>query len=170
MTSIGSKILVPLNRFSLGYAQALLKDIKPADFARQPKGIDTNHPAFVFGHLAIYPDRLLEMLGRADLARPDAHYVDLFAAGKPCTDDPQGKIYPEMEQIVARFNTRYEALNPVLAEIPNEVFEGVNPNEKHRDRFPTLGMFTAFLVGSHIMMHMGQVSAWRRCMGLPSAM
>jgi hypothetical protein len=37
------------------------------------------------------------------------------------------------------------------------------------ERFPTLGSVHAFYCGGHIMMHLGQMSAWRRMMGLGSA-
>ena len=35
--------------------------------------------------------------------------------------------------------------------------------------FPTLGSMQAFYVGGHIMMHLGQISAWRRMQGLGAA-
>lgn len=170
MGTIASGILVLLCRFSMGYAETLLKGVKATDFARKPRGIDTNHPAFLYGHLAIYPDRLCDLVSRPEAARPDQVFLDLFAAGKPCLDDPDGTIYPPMEVIVARFRSRYDAVLPVLAETPDEVFGKPNPNERMRERFPTIGMAATFLVNGHMMMHLGQMSAWRRCMGMPSAM
>lgn len=162
--------LVPGGRLALGYSEVLLKDVQAADFARFPKGIHTNHPAFVYGHLAVYPDRVLEMIGRPDLAAPDQAYVDLFSAGKECVDDASGTIYPAMEAIVARFKSRHETALAALAETTDEVLARVNPNEKMRDRFPTLGAMATFLFSGHMMIHLGQVSAWRRIMGLGSAM
>ena len=35
--------------------------------------------------------------------------------------------------------------------------------------FPTLGSMHAFYTGGHIMMHLGQISAWRRMQGLGAA-
>lgn len=164
------EVLIPLAKFSLNYGEMLLKDIKSADFAKKPAGIDTNHPAFVYGHLAIYPERLLELTGKIELAKPDQRFVDLFAAGKPCLDDPAGTIYPSMDEILTRFRTRYEAVLPLLAAMPNEVFERVNPVERMRERFPTVAVACNFLVSGHMMIHFGQISAWRRCMGLGSVM
>lgn len=170
MLKFGPGILAPLCKFSLGYAETLLKDVKAADFARKPKGIDTNHPAFVYGHLAIYPERLFELMGRSDLAQPEPKFLELFAAGKPCVDDPAGTTYPAMDAIISRFRTRHESLLPVLAEQDDSVFDRPNPNERMRDRFPTVALACTFLVSGHMMMHLGQMSAWRRCMGMPSAM
>lgn len=165
-----SAALLPPSRMALGYADALLKDVKSQDFARFAKGVSANHPAFCYGHLAIYPDRFLELAGRSDVAKPDAVYVELFGAGKECRDDPTGTIYPPMEAIVARFKQRHEAALAVLAEMTDEALERENPNEQGRTRLPTLANVAAFYFGPHVMMHMGQVSTWRRMMGLGSAM
>jgi hypothetical protein len=35
--------------------------------------------------------------------------------------------------------------------------------------WPCIGAAFNFLLSGHVMVHMGQVSAWRRCMGLPAA-
>ena len=162
--------LIPPARMALGYSDMLLKDVRGEDFARMPKGVVTNSPAFCYGHLAIYPDRFLELLGRGDVARSDASYLEHFAAGKECKDDPTGTIYPPMEAIVARFRQRHEAALAILAETTDEELMKPNPNEQGRARLPTMGAVAAFYFGAHIMMHMGQVSAWRRVMGLSAAM
>lgn len=162
--------LVPLCRVSLGFADATLKDVKASDFGKMPSGVKCNTPAFVFGHLATYPDRILEMIGRPELAKPDQKFMDLFSAGKECVDDPKGTTYPPMEEIVKRFRDRHAALVGVLAEVTDETFAKPNPNEKMKDRFPTLGIMVTFMMTSHIMMHMGQISTWRRCMGLGPCM
>lgn len=170
MGTIGAGMLAPLTRFSLNYAEKLLIGVEPSRFARQPAGVMTNHPAFVFGHLAIYPDKLLMLLGRPELARPDQKFLDLFEAGKECIDDPDGTIYPSMDAIVSQFRSRHEALLTPLAETTDEVFARANPNERSRERFPTIGAAASFYISGHAMMHLGQISAWRRCVGLPSAL
>jgi hypothetical protein len=170
MKSFGPGVLAPLARFSLSYAEMLLKDVRSTDFAKKPKGVDTNHGAFIYGHLALYPERLFDLVGQGALAKPDQKFMDLFAAGKPCLDDPLGTTYPAMEIIVARFRTRYEAVIPVLAETPDEVYHRPNPNERMKDRFPTIAIACNFLVSGHILVHLGQMSAWRRCMDLGPVM
>jgi hypothetical protein len=42
------------------------------------------------------------------------------------------------------------------------------PDESRRERFPTVGAATNFLLNDHLMFHAGQVSAWRRAVGLGS--
>lgn len=161
--------LLPPARMVMRNADAMLKDIRPQDFGRFAKGVHANHPAFCYGHLAIYPDRFLELLGRTDIARSDPAYTELFGAGKECKDDPAGTIYPPMEAIVARFRQRHEEALAILAETTDDVLEQPNPNEQGRARLPTLANIATFYFGPHMMIHLGQVSTWRRVMGLGPA-
>jgi hypothetical protein len=174
-----AEMLTAIGKFSINYANLMLPGIKPEQFARKPrvetsagaKIIDTNHPAFVFGHLSIYPTRLVTLTGDdGKKAEAPAAFTDLFKAGAPCQDDPEGRIYPKMEELTAEFTRTYAALLEHLRGVPDEIFQRENPNAQARDRFPTIGVLASFYLGSHMMMHLGQISAWRRCMGLPSAM
>jgi hypothetical protein len=125
----------------------------------------------VFGHLALYPDRVLEMLGRSDLAQPVPEgWDDLFGFKSACQHDPDGSVYPSLEEVVTRFKARHDTLVNALAEADDAALEKENPNENMRDMFPTIGAQATFMVTSHAMMHLGQISTWRRCMGLGSAM
>ncbi|HYE03406.1 MAG TPA: DinB family protein [Phycisphaerales bacterium] len=157
------------------YAKQLLKDIRPADFARKPalgaKAIDTNHPAWVYGHLSIYPARVLGMVGLAHQAVPNPPgFEDLFAMGKPCSDG-SACAYPDMEKITTHFFAATDAALAALPGVPDDVFAGPNPAEgRFREMFPTVGSAALFMLNNHPMMHLGQVSAWRRCMGLGPVM
>lgn len=170
MSNLIAPTLVPSARTMLGYADRLLEGITQDKFARMPEGVETNHPAFNFGHLAIYPEPLLRYLGRDDLAIDESHYANIFGMKCQCKDDPEGTIYPHMTEIVERFRTRHAVLLGVLPETDDEVFQQTNPIEGMRERFPSVGALTAFMLGGHAMMHLGQISTWRRCMGLGSAM
>jgi hypothetical protein len=53
---------------------------------------------------------------------------------------------------------------------PDATFEQANPAEgRMKQLFPTLGSVQTFYCGGHMMMHLGQMSAWRRMQGLGSA-
>lgn len=161
-------ILIPA-KLAFGFAKQLLKDIRPDQFARLARGVQSNHPAWAFGHLSIYPDRALDLIGRTDLARHDERFVSLFQSKAPCLDDPAGTIYPSMEEIVSRYTTRTEAILGVVPEISDATLNRTL-TDPMAERLPTVGSRLAFLLGAHTMVHLGQVSAWRRFMGLPSAM
>jgi hypothetical protein len=168
--------LVRLAGPSLWIGQQMLKDVGPDLFARKPsaggKTIDTNHPAFVYGHLSLYPAKLMPALGLdATKAAVPPAYAELFAGGKECLDDPRGEIYPPMEEITGNFFRAYSALVEGIRSLPDEKFAEPNPAEgRMKEMFPQMGALLMFMVGSHPMMHFGQVSAWRRCFGLGPVM
>lgn len=173
--SIAARSIVEAARPSLFYADNLLKDVTPAMFARFPSPggamISTNHPAFVYGHLALYPSRMAENAGRdpGPLAVP-ASYAGLFGAGVECRDDAGGTIYPPMEEIVSHFRRTHTDALAMIAEMTDEELSRPPATARSREFMPTVGSLAAFLFVGHTMMHFGQVSAWRRAMGLGPAM
>ncbi|MBX3355723.1 MAG: DinB family protein [Phycisphaeraceae bacterium] len=162
-----ASLIVPSLRMSLGYAQQLVRDIPAEKFAHLPAK-NINHPAWCLGHLAIYAERTLELIGRADLAAPDQRFVEAYKAGTPCVEGPSN--LPK-EEIVRRFETRWAVVADVLPGVPDERFFTENPMEgRMKELMPTIGAAVIFLVGPHHMMHLGQISTWRRLIGLGSAM
>lgn len=152
---------------ALGYAEGLVKDISPETFSRMPQP-NINSPAFNLGHLSIYPDlRLLSLMGREDLVRPLPFPMELFKAGSPCVDEP-GR-YPPKDAIVETFRGRYRVALDALADLSDELLARPNPMEgRFRELFPTVGSAIAFLLVGHTQSHLGQISVWRRIMGLGS--
>jgi hypothetical protein len=175
MPNLGETIVRP-GHLALRYTEMLLKDITPATFARKPqlegRIIEINHPAFTLGHLALYPARMLEMCGLDSTpAAAPADWADLFSAGKECRDDPDGTIYPAMSQITDRYFSAYRHLLEVLGGISDEVLLRANQGEgRMKEMFPQMSGLANFMVAPHMMSHLGQLSAWRRCFGLGSAM
>ncbi len=156
-------------------ARRLLAGVTPQNYARlaRPGGVvvPSNHAAFVLGHLALYPARTMERLGRRDPGvECPAAYVALFEAGVECRDDPDGSIYPSLEELSERYFSGYEKAQRAVHDAADEVFSAPNPAEgRSREMLPTLGAVFAFYLGGHVMNHLGQLSAWRRCLGLPPA-
>lgn len=149
----------------------LLAEAIPAEqFATAPQGVNCNHPAWVYGHCAIYPDMVLNAIGKPELAKPMEGYEKLFEHGSPSTNDPSCTTFPSKDELLAYFNDRYTVLGEALANTSDETLAAPSPFESMRDRLPTLGDLAGFLASGHTMMHLGQVSTWRRCMGLGPAM
>jgi hypothetical protein len=168
----GHSIVDSLN-LSLGYAERLLKGIEADRFARlsQPGGVivQSNHPAFVYGHLAIYGPRMLSDLGQEAPAVPE-QFQQSCSKDATCVDDPDGTVYPAMEEITEFFFENYRRVAEVLKNTSDDVLQQPNPlGGPMAEKFPTLGSMHNFYVGGHVMLHMGQVSAWRRMEGLGSA-
>jgi len=161
--------VAPAARMGLGVFDQVIADIPAAKFARKPEGVDTNHPAWILGHLAIYPDMVLEMIGRPELADPDERLTKLFEQGAECQDDADGSIYPTKDALTARFTSRMNTALSALAEADDETLS--KPNTAFAsEHMPTVGALANFLVGHHVMLHAGQISAWRRAMGMGPCM
>lgn len=174
MNRIGPIVAAP-GELSLMYAERLLTGVSAKQFARlaQPGGVvvQSNHPAFVFGHLALYPPKIMANLNQpaGDAVCP-AGYEALFRAGTECRDDPDGTIYPSMDELKSRFFAGYRAAIRAVREAPDESFLGPNPAEgRMREMFPMIGSALNFYLSGHVQNHLGQISAWRRAIGLPAA-
>jgi len=155
-------------------ADRLGDPIAPGHFARFPVGKDgvvvTNHPAFAFGHLSLYPGWLLDATGfGGDGVRAPEGYEVLFKAPVPCHDDPDGSIYPGKDELLGVFRRGYAAVVAALRGMDDARLGEPTPIERFAERFPKLGGTLMFVFLGHTMMHMGQVSAWRRMMGYGSA-
>jgi hypothetical protein len=172
-------------KMSMGYSEMLLKGIEPHMFARKPTWgiggaeIDCNHAAWVYGHLALYWPRLIALAGGAggvggagNTGTPavPANFEPLFKNGTRCVDDPHGNLYPPMETIIATYLTGYKAAIATVERMSDADLARPNPNAGMADRLPTIGAMANFLLSGHVMSHLGQVSTWRRCMGLGGVM
>ncbi|MEZ6129959.1 MAG: hypothetical protein R3C59_14850 [Planctomycetaceae bacterium] len=173
MTRSLGNIIADSLQLGLDYANRLLKDMPADQFGRfaTPGGqpVESNHAAFVFGHLSLYPGRILTALGQAAPPVPDG-FEACFSKDARCVDDPDSTVYPPMDQIVTCFQDGYSAALSALRAADDSVLQQPNPmGGRMTELFPTIGSMHAFYVGGHMMMHLGQVSAWRRMLGLGAA-
>ena len=133
--------MVPGFERTIGLAHALIDGIAADRFARCPDGHPTmNHPAFLIGHLSIYPDRALHLMGHPDLASPRDAYSELFDPRARNRDDADDSIYPPMDEIVAYFTERHDAIAKVLASVSDEVMTGQMPDPGFRATLPDDGL------------------------------
>jgi len=130
--------------------------------AAQPDGI-MNHPAWVIGHLTFVCQLLGGAIGLSPWLPDD--WARRFGTGSVPVAD--AVCYENKENALAiladaqsRFTAAVERLNDTQLDAPF-------PVESYRDVFPTIRhALTQVLVG-HTANHVGQVSVWRRTMGLP---
>lgn len=174
MGQIG-QILTASTQLSLQYAERLLNGIRAEQFARfaRPGGtlLSSNHGAFVLGHLSLYPARAVAAIGlpAGETAYPP-HFEALFKNGVECKDDADGRLYPKMEELTTVFFRTYRAAIQAVSAAPDEPFLKPNPAEgRMRELFPVIGGAIGFYLGGHMQNHLGQMSAWRRALGLPAA-
>lgn len=160
-------------KLSLGYGQKLLTGVPADKFARFAPGesglVESNHPAFIYGHLSLYSPRVVEQLG-GDVSNltPSDKFTEVFSKDAKCVDDPDGSIYPAMDEITERLMTSQDAAIEAVAAASDDQLTAPNENAM-KERFTTVGSMMAFYLGGHFMIHMGQMSAWRRFMGMGPA-
>lgn len=169
--------LISLAKPSLALAQALTKDIGAERFARLAPGkqgpIEANHPAWIIGHLSIYPHMALLLVGDDDGApEPIANgsWTPKFAHGAPMHDDPEGIHYPDKDTLVGTFVAETERVMAALPSVDDGLLAAPQTVERWKERMPRVYDSFAFLLGPHAMFHLGQLSTWRRAEGLGSAM
>jgi len=176
MPTTGPMIAEGATRFRK-YAERLATGVQPHQFARKPTWglggieINTNHAAWNYGHLATYFSMVIESCGLKPeaAALAPAGFKEIFQDGTNCVDDPAGTTYPPMEKILSTFFKAYDAALAALEKADDKVLAAAPTDEKIRANWKTNGARAMFLMTNHVAMHMGQVSTWRRAMGLPAA-
>ena len=154
---------------SLWHAERLFADIPPEKFCYR-QSPNMNHPAFIVGHLSLYPNRIVTLIGREDLITDvPAGWLELFQAGSVCGDD--ASKYPKKDALTKVFFDGYRKVAEILPGVDDEVFRRDNPLEgRMREVFPKVGIAVNFLCNNHLAMHLGQISTWRRTIGLGPVM
>lgn len=149
--------------FNLMYARKLTADIKPEQACAQPHGVP-NHAAWVIGHLAASCDFAGSFLGLAPASPKE--WGTLFGnKSKPVADASK---YPPLPELIAALEQGHARLVKAAKAAPASVFAGPCKVEGFNKMFPTVGDALAFILTGHEAMHLGQLSAWRRALGLPS--
>jgi hypothetical protein len=151
-----------VNQFLMGYCRMLVGDIADERMAEQPlPGV--NHPAWVIGHLALSSDGALAALGGEKVL--PAEWKALFGGGSsPSSSRGQ---YPSKDALLQAIEQGYERVRQRAAAATAEELARPNPNARVKERLPTVKDLVAFLLTGHIGVHLGQLSAWRRMIGLP---
>lgn len=172
---IGSAIAAPVTLTRM-YGELMLKDVAAEKAARfsAPGGttVVSNHPVFVYGHLALYNRRILALCNQPEgAAAVPAEWDALFKAGVECKDDASGTLYPSLSVVTKAFFDGLDAAVAAVKATDDATFSLPNPAEgRMKELFPLRGQVAAFLLSGHPMSHFGQISAWRRMQGLGSAM
>lgn len=123
-----------------------------------------NTPAWLLGHLAISADYGLQLVGRP--THCSAAWHKQFAPGSlpSALKAPGLKKFELMDTLEAG----HARVNEAAAVTTLEQMAESHGLAFLRDSLPTKGDVMAHLLTTHEACHLGQLSAWRRQMGLPS--
>ena len=148
--------------YCLEYLRDQVADIGTTDMVAQPSGI-MNHPAWVIGHLTFSCQSLGGEIGLPNWL--PATWCDKFGTGSvPVADINQYKDKDEslamLDDAQARITLAVDRLNDAQLDEPL-------PDEAYRIILPTVRHAITQVLIAHPANHIGQLTIWRRAMGLP---
>lgn len=150
--------------FNETYAKMLVSDLSEEQMTAQPRE-GMNHPAWVVGHLAMASGLVVKLAGGEPPESPEG-WGELFGMkSKPLAE---GGKYPDKVTLVAALETSHAAVSELLPQVDAALLGRAMPSEGLGSVMPTVGDAITFMITSHESIHLGQLSAWRRAMGLPS--
>jgi hypothetical protein len=156
--------LVRAGQINVEYAKKLVADIPKEKMCEQPAP-GMNHAAWVLGHLAFVADSMIGVFDQKPSMSPE--WKALFnLSSKPTADRA---VYPSKAELLAAHERAYARLSTAVSAASEESLEREFPNPKLRGALPTVGIAMVHILGSHHGLHLGQLSAWRRALGLPPA-
>ena len=147
--------------FNLDRSRTLVKDLNDNQMVQQPNGL-VNHPAWSIGHLSLSAEELGQLLG-LESNLPAGWSKKFNGSEIPIVNVSH---YPSKLELLAELSTQHARNTEALKESHTSLFSQEHPNENVRKKFPTKGDMILFLMTSHEMLHLGQLAAWRRAMGL----
>ena len=149
--------------YALDFLRDQVADIPEADRVAQPSGI-ANHPAWVIGHLTHSCQLLGGVIGLPEWLPND--WAGRFGTGSVPLPDPN--LYETKNDALALLQDAQFRITRAVEGLGASRLDQPFPDESYRMVFPTVRhAFTQVLVG-HTANHVGQVTVWRRAMGLPT--
>lgn len=148
-----------------GYAQRLAQGLTDEELDAQPApGMNT--PRWILAHLAICNDYTAGFFGDSTKLCPESWHAAYGPESRPA--DPAAPK-PGLAELVSKLTEGAERVQRLVPRgLPAGVAEQPNPFEIIRKPLPTVGVLVGHLLTTHMGVHLGQFSAWRRCLGKPS--
>lgn len=152
-------------RFTLDFAEKLAADIDDGDLCTLPHP-GMNHPAWILGHVALGSDLVAKLLGK-DMVT-DAKWMAKFGPGSTVNGDRSD--YPSKEELLSTMRQTHAYAIECLESAEESALAAANSTPFFPTEFPTVGHLIVHLMTTHAAMHLGQLSAWRRCVGKGSVL
>lgn len=154
-----------LYAFVLKYCRLLTADLSDEQMTRQPVP-GTNHAAWILGHLAIGTDSAARLLGARPACPPE--WRTKFGPGSVVVTDVNA--YPGKGELLAAIEAGHARVAELAATAEAERLARPHGLPILKEELPTVGDLLGHLMTTHPATHLGQLSAWRRMMGLPGVL
>lgn len=164
------KLVINQYDFNLRYAEALVDDLAEEQMTLTPSNGLENHPAFTLGHLVTGSALMVEDLG-GEFDIP-LGWSDLFlrkGPGDPRLPCAGTEKYPSKEELLRELGKQHQNVKRQLRLLKQEDLKK-EFGWRFSTYMPTMADLVFFMCINHEAMHLGQLAAWRRSMGLPSAL
>lgn len=164
MSLLADAILITWQR-NRAYAMRLVNDLTDSHIVAQPClcRAPINHPGWILSHLGIYAPVVATMMRGGPFSDPILHP---FGQMSKLSLDPAH--YPGRDALVGQFCVAHDDAEAALHQVSDEALHAPTPLERWRGQHPRLGEMLVTLMVKHESFHLGQLSAWRRAIGLPS--
>ena len=129
---------------------------------RSRKGI-VNHPAWVIGHLTYSCQLLGAVLGLPEWLPDD--WARRFGTGSVPVADVG--VYESKHDALAILGDAQVRITRAVEQLDDARLDQPFPDEAYLDVFPTVRHALTHVLVGHTSMHVGQLTVWRRAMGLP---
>ena len=150
-------------RRNAGYGERLVADLAPDQWIAQPvPGQIMNHPAWVFAHLNLYASIVTMLAKSVPFTDPLDHQYGMKSHPLPSL-----AAYPSPQEQLATWKRVHQECLEALAVIDESRLAAPPPIDRWREAHPTIGDVLVLLTVKHESHHLGQLSAWRRALGLP---
>ncbi len=144
------------------YGARLVADLAPEQWVAQPvSGRMMNHPAWVFSHLNLYAGIAVRLARAEPFDDPAEHQY-----GQKSEPLPTLAGYGAPERMLAEWRELHSAGAAALEQASEFITGTENPLPRWRTLHPTVGDMLITLMVKHESAHLGQLSAWRRAMGM----
>ncbi len=158
--------LVAAFRRNQDYGQRLVQDLTEEQMVLQPRvagELTGNHPAWVLSHLNAYLGVMQSVIQGMPIEDPRDHPFGMQS--QPVSDR---SLYASRDQLLAEWSQGHEQVSRLLEAAGDDVFRQPVQLDRWAEVMPLAGICLPYLMLNHENIHLGQLSAWRRVLGMPS--
>ena len=152
-------------RLNAEYADKLTADLTEDQKVAQPAP-GMNHPGWLLSHLNLYlPMAIAVARGQTPPDPRETPDSRRYGYGSEVSPDPSA--YAPLADLRRAFADGHVEAEAALRSATLDALSAPPPVERWRERFGTVAEMLNYQLVRHETLHLGQLSAWRRAMGLP---
>lgn len=154
--------LLNMNALMRQLLSQLIKGVSDEELYDQI-GESGNSPGWILGHLCVVNELGAQMLGQTG---PAPESLQMFGPGS--SGLPEKNSRPSKETLIQLEQSSSAQLLQAIGQAPEELLNAPQPSQILKERFPLVRDMLGHILVSHLSLHVGQLSTWRRAKGMPS--